>query len=313
MMFIPDSWLHAWILTPSTSLLSMRAWHSVLRLPTPSSRSTRSASSISRYCASTIGCLTSPLPCSRASTHSASSHRSCVASHRGLCGKKATPTSRIHAGTICTAQGMRNAAVDWLGSSGPLEMQCAAAYWMKNCIRMPQVIAHCWKLQLISPSCCPSSPNPTSQPSPESPSVQSQPKPPSHHQQVSILFINTWCPTNLINRHDGARHAYAHACDGPAHAQHRHADGRALHCTAHDPQPAAHLQRRLARPAVRQRRADKRAQQRAGRHGCRDAALHVRDGVVEVPLVGLRADNARHGRDVEAEQAAALEKRQSWG
>lgn len=75
----------------------------------------------------------------------ASSHRSLDASHRGVLGKKNIPTSKIAAGTICTPQGILKAPSDWkaLSAPGPI---FEAPYWTKYWMKIPQVIAHCWRV-----------------------------------------------------------------------------------------------------------------------------------------------------------------------
>lgn len=66
----------------------------------------------------------------------ASSQRSFLASQRGERGRKNMPTKRMAPGTIWMPQGIRKAAVPWLGALGPPSAK-EEPYWMKYWIRIP--------------------------------------------------------------------------------------------------------------------------------------------------------------------------------
>ncbi len=80
-----------------------------------SSRSNRSASSISWYSARTLGWFTSPPPCRAAITWMASSHRSFDASHLGDLGRKNMPKNKMTAGTIWTKASV-SIVIGWICS-----------------------------------------------------------------------------------------------------------------------------------------------------------------------------------------------------
>lgn len=101
--------------------------------------------------------------------------------------------------------------------------------------------------------------------------------------------------TYLIDRHNRTRNTNTQTRNDTPRTQHANILRRALNRRPDDPQHTANLQRHLARVPVGQERREQRADERPRRHRRRDGALAVRLGVVEVLLVGLGAEDARHG------------------
>lgn len=123
----------------------------------------------------------------------------------------------------------------------------------------------------------------------------------THNPSPNLLRRNL----TLIHRHDRTRNSNGNTRDHAPETQQRDAIRRRLEDRAQYPDSGGNLDGGAAGEAVGDEGGGEGANERARGHGGGDAALAVAMRAVEVANVGLGAEDAGHGGDVEAEEGAA--------